>query len=106
MPEDLYRQVKARSALEGRTVREVTVALFRQWLAGAARPQPERGEVEVLSDGRPAPAWFGLARPYMRRGADPRLSAIRESAARGWAREVAESEARIQSARRRTTRKK
>lgn len=32
VPEDLYRKVKARSALEGRSVRDVTVELFRRWL--------------------------------------------------------------------------
>lgn len=34
LPDDLYRQVKARSALEGRTVREVATALFAAWVAG------------------------------------------------------------------------
>jgi hypothetical protein len=34
LPDDLYRQVKARSALEGRTVREVATALFSAWVAG------------------------------------------------------------------------
>jgi hypothetical protein len=33
IPSELYRQVKARSALEGRTVREVTTELYRSWLA-------------------------------------------------------------------------
>lgn len=34
LPDDLYRQVKARSALEGRTVREVATALFAAWVSG------------------------------------------------------------------------
>jgi len=34
LPDELYRQVKARSALEGRTVREVATALFSAWVAG------------------------------------------------------------------------
>lgn len=34
LPDELYRQVKARSALEGRTVREVATALFAAWVAG------------------------------------------------------------------------
>lgn len=38
LPDDLYREVKARSALEGRPVREVVVALFKQWLG----QQPDR----------------------------------------------------------------
>lgn len=32
LPDDLYRAVKARAALEGRTVRDVTVDLYRRWL--------------------------------------------------------------------------
>lgn len=33
IPDTLYRQVKARSAMEGRSVRDVTIELFRGWLA-------------------------------------------------------------------------
>ncbi len=32
VPDDLYRRVKAKSALEGRAVREVTIELYRRWL--------------------------------------------------------------------------
>ena len=32
IPDDLYRRVKAKSALEGRAVREVTIELYRDWL--------------------------------------------------------------------------
>lgn len=32
LPSELYRQVKAKSALEGLHVREVTIALYQQWL--------------------------------------------------------------------------
>lgn len=32
LPDDLYRQVKARAAREGGTVREVAVRLFTRWL--------------------------------------------------------------------------
>lgn len=35
IPDDLYRQVKAKAALEGNTVREVTTALYRAWVRGA-----------------------------------------------------------------------
>jgi hypothetical protein len=44
LPDRLYREVKARTAQEGRTVREVVVGLFEQWLdkgksAGASTPR-------------------------------------------------------------------
>jgi len=32
IPDDLYRKVKAKSALQGRPVRAVTVELFQRWL--------------------------------------------------------------------------
>lgn len=32
IPDDLYRKVKARSALEGRSVRAAAVGLFQRWL--------------------------------------------------------------------------
>jgi hypothetical protein len=34
LPDDLYRQVKAKSALEGKTVREVATALFSAYATG------------------------------------------------------------------------
>ncbi|MCC6174341.1 MAG: hypothetical protein IT305_03465 [Chloroflexi bacterium] len=33
LPDDLYRQVEARSAREGRPIHDVAVELFRRWLA-------------------------------------------------------------------------
>ena len=32
IPDDLYRRVKARAALRGRTIRDVTTELYRRWL--------------------------------------------------------------------------
>ena len=53
IPADLYRQVKARSALEGRAIREVTIELYQRWLAGQpvapAEPHPERWLEEWLA---------------------------------------------------------
>jgi hypothetical protein len=41
IPDELYRRVKARSALEGRPIRAVAVELFQRWLDEAA-PGPDR----------------------------------------------------------------
>ena len=35
VPDTLYRRVKARAAIEGRSVRDVSVELFEGWLATA-----------------------------------------------------------------------
>jgi hypothetical protein len=45
VPDELYRKVKAKSALEGRSVRAVAVELFRRWLG----EPPEQGAVQPPS---------------------------------------------------------
>jgi hypothetical protein len=56
IPDDLYRRVKAKSALEGRAIREVTIELYQAWLTKApeasAAPTPERWLEEWLRLGR------------------------------------------------------
>lgn len=39
IPNDLYRQVKAKSAMQGRPVREVTMELYQKWLT-SEEPSP------------------------------------------------------------------
>ena len=45
VPDDLYRRVKAKSALQGRAIREVTIELYQTWLvedvAPLAAPSPQ-----------------------------------------------------------------
>lgn len=52
VPEDLYRRVKAKSAMEGHTIREVTMALYLRWLEEepiiASNPTPEQWLEEWL----------------------------------------------------------
>ena len=96
IPDELYRQVKAKSALEGKPVREVAVELFQSYVGrrgtGTAPPATGAGKT-LLADGKPAPPWFGLARKHMRKVEDHGMEAIRESISRGWAQEVADGEA-------------
>jgi len=48
LPDDLYRRVKSKSALEGLAVREVATALFAAWVDGriadAPAESPSSGE--------------------------------------------------------------
>lgn len=44
IPDELYRKVKAKSALLGKPIREVTVELFRQWVEGAEATPAAAGE--------------------------------------------------------------
>jgi hypothetical protein len=32
IPDDIYRQVKAKCAIQGRTIRDATIELFEAWL--------------------------------------------------------------------------
>ncbi|MBU6365454.1 MAG: hypothetical protein KJT01_04535 [Gemmatimonadetes bacterium] len=55
LPDELYRRVKAKSALEGKTVREVATSLFQQWADGTVA----RGEVPAPLEARDrAEAWL------------------------------------------------
>ncbi len=64
IPDELYRQVKAKSALEGRAIREVTIELYQAWVTEQSvhhePPSPERWLDEWLQLGeetlRNAPA--------------------------------------------------
>lgn len=89
IPEELYRQVKAKSALEGRPVREVAEELFRRFLEGGAlasrssEPSPPPSRIA----GEPVPKWFGSLRKYAQRVETHDMEAIRESIARAVAAE-------------------
>jgi hypothetical protein len=54
IPDDLYRKVKAKSALEGRPIRAVTVELYRRWLAEDA-PVSSQASAQWLEE------WLHLA---------------------------------------------
>jgi hypothetical protein len=47
IPDELYRKVKAKSALEGRPIRAVTVELYERWL-----------EETPLAPGQASSAWL------------------------------------------------
>lgn len=55
VPDTLYRRVKARAALEGRSIRDVSVALFEVWLAEA---QTVPGGVDDAERPTAAAAWL------------------------------------------------
>lgn len=78
IPDDLYRRVKARSSLEGLTVKEATVRLYRAWLergAAAPAPGPRRRQLD---------AWFREADRATKAAPRRRVTARDElAAARG-----------------------
>jgi hypothetical protein len=42
IPDDLYRKVKAKSALQGRPVREVAIELFREWVGESPKQRDDQ----------------------------------------------------------------
>ncbi len=52
VPDELYRRVKAKTALQGRAIREVTVELYQRWLAeDDAAAKPGVSAYEMMKDG-------------------------------------------------------
>jgi hypothetical protein len=82
IPDDLYRRVKAKSALRGKAIREVAIGLFQGWVTEEDAAAVVKS---VVAEGRPA--WFGAAGAYARRVAHHDMSAVRASIAKGRARE-------------------
>jgi hypothetical protein len=71
----LYRAVKAKAALEGRTVREVLTQAVEQWLQGS----PQAPAAPSAPTPRP---WIGGLREYARRTPGPHdMASIRASIA-------------------------
>ena len=90
VPVDVYRKVKAKSAIEGRAVRDVAVELFRQWIGETKAGTKERTQTR---GGQPRPRWFGSLRRYAKnaRGRHD-MNSVRESIVRGRAVEWKEKE--------------
>ncbi len=89
IPDDLYRSVKSRSALEGMTVRSATLMLYGDWLA---RPRGTPGGIPAMHDAKskkPLPPWFGIGRANVRKnsGRAAGIEEMREAIAAGIAAE-------------------
>lgn len=90
IPDDLYRRVKARSAMEGRPVRSVAVQLFQHWLDGppsTEAPLPPAGLTEAELAAAP---WLAITRRTIKPGMSHDMDEIRAAIAKGWAAEVTE----------------
>ncbi len=94
IPDDLYRRVKARSAMEGRPLRSVAIGLFQQWLDGAHSPPstgiapPHGDHRSTRFDGAP---WVLVSRRYIQPGMGHDMEEMRAAASAAWAKETSES---------------
>lgn len=85
IPDDLYRRVKARSALEGRPFRSVAIELLQ---SGLSTPLSVPMEPVLAKAGAP---WLAITRRALRPGQGHNLEFIRGAAAVSWAAEAAET---------------
>ena len=93
IPDELYRLVKARSAIEGRPVRAVAVELFEYWVESPPQPSPTSSPPAVGVERPPTrfdnAAWLDIAKRYIKPGMSHDLDEIREAIAKGWSAEAA-----------------
>lgn len=78
IPDELYREFKAETAREGRTVREVAIKLFEQWLRQKKLPTPHASPIDWQSFEAP------LANLMPSQTIDHSTEAMRESITSQW----------------------
>ena len=84
IPDELYRNVKARSALEGRPVRAVAIELFEKWLTGEIESEAKSSKpVELHKETIKAYPWLKIAAKYPNPAASYDMEGIRQSISRG-----------------------
>jgi hypothetical protein len=92
IPDDLYRNAKARSALEGRPLRAITIELFQNWLQSESDASVQNPEAPSSGELAQFP-WLTISQKYMKPGISSDMNQIRKSIARGWAAETGENRA-------------
>jgi hypothetical protein len=84
IPDDLYRNVKARSALEGRPVRAVAAELFERWLSGEIETAAKSAKPAAIhTAATKAYPWLKISAKYPTAGVSYEMEDIRESIAHG-----------------------
>ena len=68
IPDSLYRRVRSRTALEGTTLRSVTITLYADWLSRPTRNEPSSENGQRVES--PLPPWAGLCAASITKNAD------------------------------------
>lgn len=89
IPDDLYKRVKARSALEGKPIRSVAIELFQRWIQTPSDVEDKMESVSLSAEDYKNYPWLDLARKYMNGNKSSDLEEIKKSMAMGWAKETA-----------------
>lgn len=80
IPDVLYRQVKAKSAMQGQPIRLVAIELFSSWVNATSVTDPGQG-LEIANKSVSLPPWFGTAKPYASKIKHHDMEAVRASIA-------------------------
>ena len=91
IPDDLYKRVKARSALEGKPIRSVAIELFQRWIQAPSDTVDKYGSLSLSAEDYKKYPWLELARKYVDGKQSSDFSEIKKSIAMGWAKETAAS---------------
>jgi hypothetical protein len=78
IPDELYREVKAETAREGRTLRDVTISLFEQWLRDRKHAVTPSLSVDWRNFNAP------LAHLVPENESDHSMEAMRENIVKNW----------------------
>ena len=88
IPEDLYKRVKARSALEGKPITSVAIELFQRWIQSPSDMEEKMGSASLSLEDYDKYPWLELARKYKNGSQSSDFAEIKKSIALGWAKET------------------
>jgi hypothetical protein len=88
IPDDLYKRVKARSAMEGKPIRSVAIELFQIWIQTPSDTGVENESVSLSAEDYKKYPWLELARRHKNGNQSSDFREIKKSIAMGWAKET------------------
>ena len=89
IPDDLYKRVKVRSALEGKPIRSVAIELFQRWIQTPSDVDDKKESVSLSAEDYEKYPWLEFSRKYINGNQSSEFAEIRKSIAMGWAKAVA-----------------
>ena len=89
IPDDLYKRVKVRSALEGKPIRSVAIELFQRWIQTPSDVDDKKESVSLSAEDYKKYPWLEFSRKYINGNQSSEFAEIRKSIAMGWAKETA-----------------
>jgi len=88
IPDDLYKRVKARSALEGRAIRSVAIELFQRWIQAPSDIEEKMESDSLSSEDYKKYPWLEIARDCNVAQQSSDWHEIQKSITSGWAEET------------------